>query len=51
MKKKTHKKIKEKDLELKTKDKLIENLKDEVHRGRQAETLLEQRLRECNTTL
>jgi hypothetical protein len=34
LKKKTHRKIKEKDIEIKSREKEIEDLKDEVHRGR-----------------
>jgi hypothetical protein len=34
VKKKTQRKIKEKEVELRTKDRMIEGLKDEVHRGR-----------------
>ena len=41
MKKKTQRKLKEKEVEIRTKEKLIEDLKDEVHRGRQVETQLE----------
>ena len=51
LKKKSLKKLKEKEIEIKTKDKQIEELKDEAHRGRQVETLLESRLREANETL
>jgi hypothetical protein len=41
MKKKTQRKLKEKEVEIRTKEKLIEDLKDEVHRGQQVETQLE----------
>jgi|LauGreDrversion4_2_1035121.scaffolds.fasta_scaffold182972_2 hypothetical protein len=34
MKKKTQRKLKEKEVEIRTKEKIIEDLKDEVHRGR-----------------
>lgn len=39
------------DLEIKGRERQIEDLKDEVHRGRQVETQLEQRLREANAEL
>ena len=51
LKKKSLKKLKEKEIDIKTKDKQIEELKDEAHRGRQVETLLDSRLREANETL
>lgn len=51
IKKKYSKKIKEKELEIKTLLGKLESLKDEAHRARQVETQLDQRLRESNITL
>lgn len=50
-KKKNHKKLKEKEVELKAKMQEIESMRNEIHRCKQVETQLEQRLRECNFKL
>lgn len=47
IKKRSQKKLKEKDIEINNRDKLIEDLKDELHQNRQLETQLEQKLREA----
>lgn len=51
IKKKYSKKLKEKELEIKTLQGKLESLKDEAHRARQVETQLDQRLREQNIAL
>jgi hypothetical protein len=43
--------LKERDVEIRGRDKQIEELKDEVHRRRLAETQLEHRLREARERL